>query len=68
MNKYIILQNTWTPYRNSLFNEFQKQGLNFKVLYMSEKESDRNWKISDNIQYEYYIDNGFLKVQSFFTF
>lgn len=66
MNKYIILQNTWTPYRNSLFNEFQKQGLNFKVLYMSEKESDRNWKISDNIQYEYYIDNGFYKQISYF--
>ncbi len=60
--KYIFLQNTLAPYRISLFNQLQRMGMNIEVLYMTEMERGRSWKIDyDLIEYPYCIDKkGFI--------
>lgn len=43
--KYLILQNTIAPYRNSLFNKMVEMGLDIELLYMCEREKERSWVI-----------------------
>lgn len=60
--KYIFLQNTLAPYRISLFNKLQEMGMNIELLYMTEMEIGRSWKIDYNsIKYPFTIDDkGYL--------
>lgn len=65
--KYLILQNTLSPYRISLFNKLYENGLDFEVLYMCELETGRSWKINkDIIKYPYIITDGYKgKIKGF---
>ncbi|MBJ6723170.1 glycosyltransferase family 4 protein [Geomesophilobacter sediminis] len=62
-NKYIFLQNIFTPYRISLFDDLHKKGFDFAVYYMRASEADRNWKIElEKIRHPYYLDRGFYRM------
>lgn len=55
--KYIILQNMITPYRNSLFNKLAEMGMDIEVLYMCKLEKGRSWKIDySSMKFQYLID------------
>lgn len=56
--KYLILQNTIAPYRNSLFNKLVKMGLDIELLYMCELEKERSWKIDYSaMEFPYVVDD-----------
>lgn len=56
-NNTILIQNIITPYRSRLFNVLTKNGLDFKVYYMSKTEADRNWKIENiSMAHNYWLD------------
>lgn len=56
--KYLILQNTIAPYRNSLFNKMVDLGLNIQLLYMCEREKERSWKIDySTMKFSYVVDD-----------
>jgi glycosyltransferase involved in cell wall biosynthesis len=44
--KILFVQNYWTPYRNALFNELNKN-YEVEVLYLSKIDSARKWKKED---------------------
>lgn len=57
--KYYFIQNIIAPYRVSLFNNLKSLGMDFEVLYMSAKESDRSWAIDiDSLKYPYHVYSG----------
>lgn len=63
MVKYIFLTNIPTPYRTAFYNDLQRHGLEFEVLYMRHIEADRNWKINrEDLQHPHIIDNGFYRM------
>jgi len=52
----VILHNIISPYRTLLFNALHEAYDNFKVLYISESEHRREWKIDkDDIKFPYYV-------------
>lgn len=56
--KYLILQNTIAPYRNSMFNKFVEMGLDIELLYMCEREKERSWKIDySTMKFPYIVDD-----------
>ena len=56
--KYLILQNTIAPYRNSLFNKMVDMGLDIELLYMCEREKERSWDIDySTMKFNYIIDD-----------
>ena len=56
--KYLILQNTIAPYRNSLFNKMVEMGLDIELLYMCEREKERSWVIDySTMSFPYIVDN-----------
>ncbi|MEY8687573.1 glycosyltransferase family 4 protein [Bacteroides sp. AN502(2024)] len=56
--KYLILQNTIAPYRNSLFNKMVETGLDIELLYMCEREKERSWKIDySTMKFPYVVDD-----------
>lgn len=60
--KFLFFQNLIAPYRISLFNELNRMNLDFEVLYMCEKEKNRDWNIDyQRIKYPYVLDRGFYK-------
>lgn len=60
--KYYFVQNIIAPYRVSLFNSLKELGLDFEVLYMSEKEADRSWDINmKSLKYTFEVCSGFYK-------
>lgn len=61
--KYIILQNTVSPYRISLFNKLKENNLDIELLYMTEMEYGRSWQIDySTMRYPYTIDHGVRKI------
>ncbi len=60
MKKIIYITNIPTPYRNHRFNvlsnKLLKENIELEVLYMSQSENDRDWKINESeIEYSYKI-------------
>lgn len=56
--KYLILQNTIAPYRNSMFNKFVELGLDIELLYMCEREKERSWVIDySTMRFPYAVDD-----------
>lgn len=56
--KYLILQNTIAPYRNSLFNKMVEMGLDIELLYMCEREKERSWNIDySSMHFPYVVDD-----------
>ena len=56
--KYLILQNTIAPYRNSLFNKLVENGMKIELLYMCEREKERSWKIDySTMKFPYVVDD-----------
>lgn len=56
--KYLILQNTIAPYRNSLFNKIAELGLDIQLLYMCEREKERSWVIDySTMKFPYIVDD-----------
>lgn len=56
--KYLILQNTIAPYRNSLFNKMIEAGLDIELLYMCEREKERSWEIDySTMKFPYVVDD-----------
>jgi glycosyltransferase involved in cell wall biosynthesis len=54
--KVVILHNIISPYKILLFNALHEAYDNFKVLYISESEQRREWKINkDGIKFSYEI-------------
>lgn len=54
--KIIILHNIISPYKTLLFNELYKLCNDIKILYMAEKESNREWEIKkDELKFPYEI-------------
>lgn len=54
--KVVILHNIISPYKTLLFNELYKICGSIKVIYMAEKESNREWNIEkDEIKFPYQI-------------
>lgn len=70
LKKYIFIQNIVTPYRISFFNELKRQGFNFEVYYMREKEDDRDWIIDyQSMKFDYFLDTkGLYKMKGRFHF
>ena len=63
MSSYIFITNIPTPYRTSFYNDLKRYGLNFKVFYYKNIESDRSWIIDINdMKFEYFIDTGYYKM------
>jgi glycosyltransferase involved in cell wall biosynthesis len=57
--KYIFITNIPAPYRITFYNKLQEGGLEFEVLYMREREADRQWLVDKNaMRHSYYIDRG----------
>jgi len=51
---YVIITNIIAPYKTLLFNALQDKGENFRVLYFSESEARRQWKIArDEMRFEF---------------
>lgn len=54
--KIVILHNIISPYKTLLFNELHKLCNDIKILYMAEKESNREWDIKkDEMKFPYEI-------------
>jgi len=63
MKKVIILHNIISPIRVFLFNELAKhyksQGIEFKVLFLSVSDKNRNWKVDFDMNFDYEILDNF---------
>lgn len=58
MKKYVFVTNIPTPYRAAFYNELEKIGFNFEVLYMRDTEGDRYWAGDrESLRHRFYIEN-----------